>query len=115
MGCRCHSISNCQHDIKILDKSQEYVKELIEVDSNVEDKLNTLAGLYTTTFTVTNIGQLTTRNNTLNDRLNELFQQIDKKISDEIVHLKEELVYMEDEDREYHDREREHHHHHHDD
>jgi len=115
MSCRCHAISNCQHDIKVLNKSKEYVKELIEVDSNVEDTLNTLAGLYTTTFTVTNIGQLIDRNNRLNDRLNVLFLQMDRRIADEVENLEDKLQQMEDEDTRYHEEERARHHHNHDD
>lgn len=112
MSCRCHAISNCKHDINILNKSTEYVKELIDLDSNVEDTLDTLANLYTTTFTVTNISQLITKNNTLNGRLNEIFLQLDKKITDEIEHLNEELENMEHEDTRYHKEQREHHNHH---
>ena len=109
MSCRCHAISNCQHDIKVLNKSKEYVKELIEVDSNVEDTLNTLAGLYTTTFTVTNIRELVNKNNLLNDRLKALFAQLNTRITAEIEKLTQELKDMKSEDKQYHEAQRNHH------
>ena len=106
MGCRCRDISDCKDDIRTLNRSIEYTKELIKIDSNAEDSLNALAALYMSTFTVTNISRLISENNNLNDRLNVLFKKMDRKISDEIEDLEIKLKSMKREDKDYHDRKR---------
>ena len=109
MSCRCHDISDCGHDITNLNKGNGYAKELIDSDSTVEDKLTTLSGLYTTTFTVTNIRELVNKNNLLNDRLKALFAQLNTRITAEIEKLTQELKDMKSEDKQYHEAQRNHH------
>lgn len=111
MGCRCRDISDCEDDIRTLNKCIEYTKELTNIDSNVEDSLNALSALYKSTFTVTNISDLITKNNNLNDRLNALFKQMDRRILNEIEELKIKLKSMKREDKDYHERERKRHKH----
>jgi len=102
MGCQCRNIRKCENGIMVLTQGNETAKELIEIDSNVEDNLNELASLYTQSFTVTNMSELISRNNGLNDRINELFLQLNRRITDEIEYLKEKLKELKEEDRTYH-------------
>lgn len=102
MSCQCRNIEKCKNDIRILNEGIEYVKELINIDSNVEDRLNELASLYPQTFTVTNISELVSNNNQLNDRINELFLQLNRRITDEIENLEEDLKRLKEEDKSHH-------------
>lgn len=102
MACQCINISKCKHDIRVLTQGNKTVKELIDIDSNVEDKLNELANLYTQSFTVTNMSELVSRNNELNDRINELFLQLNTRITGEIEYLEGKLKHFTHEDRKFH-------------
>jgi len=113
MGCCCVKIRNCKHDIDVLNKCDEYTRQLKSLDSDVEEKLNTLSRLYTTTFTVTNMAGLVSENNQINDRLSELFIQMNGRIKDQVALLESDLRNMESEDEAYHREQREKHHHHH--
>lgn len=111
MGCCCVKIRNCKHDIDVLNKCDEYTRQLKSLDSDVEEKLNTLSRLYTTTFTVTNMAGLVSENNQINDRLSELFIQMNGRIKDQVALLESDKRNMESEDEAFHREERKKHHH----
>lgn len=67
MGCYCNIIPKCRNDIRVLEKGKGYIEDLIELDQDVDEKLNSLANLCETTFTADNINGLQSDEKKLNN------------------------------------------------
>ncbi|SFD11213.1 hypothetical protein [Clostridium uliginosum] len=110
MGCRCNDISDCKNDIEVLGTGKGYIKELIELDQEGEEKLNLLANLCEATFTADNIDGLKSEEKKLNDILAETLSDLKIRVERKIDDLRDELTHLKREDKHYHER----HHHNHD-
>lgn len=103
MGCRCDDISDCENDIEVLGEGKGYITELIALDQEVEEKLNSLASLCETTFTADNIEDLKSKEKKLNDILTETVSELKTRVEIKIEDLKDELRNLKSEDKHYHE------------
>lgn len=105
MGCHCNEIPKCRNDIRVLENGKRYIEDLIELDEDVDEKLNSLANLCETTFTADNIEGLKSQEKNLNNILTEELSVLKKRVEREIVELNDELDRLISADKDFHDHE----------
>ena len=104
MSCRCSDIRKCIHDISAIKEIVAYLKNIRNIENQVDEEYISLSVVSRRTFINNNMVILNKKQNELNKPIKEIVPKMLKKCDEKINSLHRQLSSMKREDRHYHEK-----------